>query len=97
MVYTGKQDDDQEATSRISRENLAERHQQIDNLLSRHPNARVTFAHFFFKADDLDGMADFLNAIPIFALTSPPAAISTITFPKPPSVPGISLKPIPTG
>ena len=74
MVYTGKQDDDQEATSRISRENLAERHQQIDNLLSRHPNARVTFAHFFFKADDLDGMADFLNRYPNIRIDIPPCS-----------------------
>ncbi len=64
LVYTGKQDDDREATSRISRERLAQRHQQIKNLLSRHPDARVTFAHFFFKADDLDSMAAFLDHYP---------------------------------
>ena len=38
--------------------------QQIENLLSRHPDARITFAHFFFKADDLDSMAAFLDHYP---------------------------------
>lgn len=64
LLYRDGRDDDQEAGSRIPRDRLAQRHRQIENLLSRHPSARVTFAHFFFKADDLDGMAGFLDRFP---------------------------------
>ena len=47
-----------------TREELEEQRSQIENLLKRHPRAKITFPHMYFMSDDLGRLADFLNRHP---------------------------------
>lgn len=44
--------------------NNEKQYKQIENLLSRHPNLRITFAHFFFKSNELDYLSDLFDKFP---------------------------------
>ena len=39
-------------------------YRQVLNVLERHPNLKVTFAHFFFLSAQLDRLADYLDRYP---------------------------------
>ena len=47
---------------------------EVDHILERHPNLKITFAHFYFLSRDLDRAARFLDAHPsvCFDLTPHP-------------------------
>lgn len=64
LLHRGPQDEDKPARHPITQEELDKKYQQIENLLSRHPKVRVTFAHAFFMSGNLDRLAGFLDRHP---------------------------------
>lgn len=44
--------------------NNEDQYRQVLNVLDRHPNLNVTFAHFFFLSAQLDRLADYLDRYP---------------------------------
>jgi len=57
-------DDDREAQPGIRAEVMEEKYAQIENLLNRHPKARITFPHMFYMSNDLDRLSSFLDRHP---------------------------------
>jgi len=73
MRYNPATDDDKpERPGFVTAEKMEEKYAQIDNLLNRHPKARVTFPHMFYMSQDLDRLAAFLDRHPAVNLDLTP-------------------------
>jgi hypothetical protein len=58
---------------------------EVDHILSRHPDLRITFAHFYFMDRDLPRAARFLDAHPTVCFDLTPHTEMYSTFSKNPA------------
>jgi predicted TIM-barrel fold metal-dependent hydrolase len=64
MLYQPGKDDDAGEQPGAPKEYNETRYAQIENLLNRHPNARITFPHMLYMSDDLGRLSSFLDRHP---------------------------------
>lgn len=73
LYQPGGADDDHEEIIRPD-DVVEQRYTQIENILERHPNLKVTFAHMYFMADKLDRLAAFLDKHPNVTIDMTPCS-----------------------
>ena len=61
MRYHPGIDDDAEAHPGAPAEVMEAKYAQIENLLNRHPKARITFPHMYYLSQDLDRLSSFFG------------------------------------
>jgi hypothetical protein len=66
--------------------NNEEQYRQVLNVLRRHPNLKVIFAHFFFLSNQLDRLAGYLDEFPFMHIDLTPGIEMYHHFAKRPQV-----------
>ncbi len=72
LVYRPGADDDAGSRPGIPAEVMEAKYAQIERALNRHPGLRITFPHMFYRSNDLDRLAGFLDRHPTVSVDLTP-------------------------